>query len=499
MANELVLRNICKSFGGVHALKDVTISFHAGEVHGIIGENGAGKSTFINVLSGAFFPTSGEIEYWGKAYAGLTPRQAIELGIATVHQELNQLDAMTVADNILMAEYVDKRGFVNRAALYRKTEELLKNFNLDIRPDEKLCNLSTANRQLVEIIKVLNMDAKVIIFDEPTAAMTVKEQEMLYGIIKRLKAKGITIIYISHILKELEIICDRVSVLRDGTYITTLPIEEMPVPKMVSLMVGRELGNIYVEKEPCSDEVVLSVRNLTGNGVRDISFDLHRGEILGLAGLVGAGRTELIRLIYGAAKKDSGKVLLYGKEVDIRSPGMAIEHGIGLVPEDRKTQGAFLDKSILWNISLINFKKLTRHGFRLPKAERQEAEHYRDALRIKTASLDNKTSSLSGGNQQKVVIAKMLSASPDILIFDEPTKGVDVGAKKEIYQLMTDLTRQGKSIIMVSSDMGELLGVSERIIVLYNGTYAGELTKEEAHQERILHMASGLGCEYERK
>ncbi len=492
MANELVLKNICKNFGGVQALKDVTISFNAGEVHGIIGENGAGKSTFINVLSGAFFPSSGEIEFWGKSYPGLTPRQAIEMGIATVHQELNQMDAQTVADNILMAEYAAKKGFVDKAAAYKKTEELLKNFNLDIRPDEKLCNLSTANRQLVEIVKVLNMDAKVIIFDEPTAAMTVSEQEMLHGIIKRLKSEGMTIIYISHILKELEVICDRVSVLRDGTYITTLPIEEMPIPKMVSLMVGRELGNIYVDKEPCGDEVVLSVRNLTGNGVRDISFDLHRGEILGFAGLVGAGRSELVRVIYGAAEKESGKIFLYGNEVDIKNPGMAIEKGIGLVPEDRKTQGAFLDKSILWNISLINFKKLTKYGFRMLKAEREEAEHYREALRIKTASLDTNTSSLSGGNQQKVVIAKMLSACPDILIFDEPTKGVDVGAKKEIYQLMVDLTRQGKSIIMVSSDMGELLGISERIIVLHEGTYAGELTKEEAHQERILQLASGL-------
>lgn len=286
MANELVLRNICKNFGGVQALKDVTISFNAGEVHGIIGENGAGKSTFINILSGAYFPSSGEIEYWGSSYSGLTPRQAIELGIATVHQELTQMDAMTVADNILMAEYVGKSGFIDKAAINKKAEELLKNFDLDIRPDEKLCNLSTANRQLVEIVKVLNMDAKVIIFDEPTAAMTVSEQEMLHGIIKRLKSEGMTIIYISHILKELEVLCDRVSVLRDGACITTLPIEEMPVPKMVSLMVGRELGNIYVEKEPCGDEVVLSVQNLTGNGVKNISFDLHRGEILGFAGLV---------------------------------------------------------------------------------------------------------------------------------------------------------------------------------------------------------------------
>lgn len=492
MANELVLRNISKNFSGVQALKDVSISFNAGECHGIIGENGAGKSTFINILSGAFFPSSGEIEYWGKNYSGFTPHQAIKLGIATVHQELNQHDAMSVADNILMTEFSGKKGFTNQTEMNRKAGELLKKFNLDIDPAEKLGNLSTANRQLVEIVKALNLNAKVIIFDEPTAAMTTTEQEMLYGIIKSLKAQGITIIYISHILDELNVICDRVSVLRDGTYIGTEPMETMTIEKMISMMVGRTLGNLYVEKKPCSSEVVLRAEHITGNGVKDISFELHKGEILGFAGLVGAGRTELIRMIYGAEPKESGRVILYGNEVDLKSPQEAIVKGIGLVPEDRKTQGSFLDKSILWNITLVNIRKFCKSGFRINSLEKEEAEHYKQALRIKTSDLNAHVSSLSGGNQQKVVISKMLSAEPDILIFDEPTKGVDVGAKKEIYQLMVDLTEQGKSIIMVSSDMGELLGISERIIVLHEGRFAGELKKDEFSQETVLNMASGL-------
>ena len=492
MANELVLRNISKNFSGVQALSDVSISFNAGECHGIIGENGAGKSTFINILSGAFYPSTGEIEYWGKTYPGFAPHQAIELGIATVHQELNQHDAMTVADNILMTSFSTKNGLVDQTEMNRKAAELLKNFNLDIDPAERLGNLSTANRQLVEIVKALNLNAKVIIFDEPTAAMTTTEQEMLHGIIKRLKAEGITIIYISHILSELPIICDRISVLRDGNYIGTEKIEDMPIEKMVSMMVGRELGNLYVEKDPCADEVVLKAENVTGNGVKNISFELHRGEILGFAGLVGAGRTELIRVIYGAEPKESGKICLYGNEVSFGSPKDAIDHGIGLVPEDRKNQGSFLDKSILWNITLVNIKKFCRSIFRVAALEKEEGEHYKEALRIKAPDLDANVSSLSGGNQQKVVISKMMSAEPDILIFDEPTKGVDVGARKEIYQLMVDLTKQGKSILMVSSDMSELLGISERIIVLHEGELAGELKKEQFSQETILNMASGL-------
>lgn len=492
MANELVLRNISKNFGGVHALKNVSISFNAGETHALIGENGAGKSTFINILSGTLVPSEGEIEFWGKTYKGLTPQTAIKLGIATVHQELTQFDDMTVADNVLMSECFDKNGFTDKKEMNRRTQELLDRFGLDIHPTELIRDMSVANRQIVEIAKALNQKAKVIILDEPTAAMTVREQEALFRIIHQMKKEGMTIIYISHILKELPEICDRVSVLRDGEYIGTLPIEEMPVEKMVSMMVGRELGDIYVKKEPCSNEVVLKAEHIYGNGVKDISFELHKGEILGFAGLVGAGRTELMHVIYGAAKKDSGKIYLNGKEVDIRNPGQAIGYGIGLVPEDRKYQGVFLEKPIMWNITLVNSRKFCRSIFRVRSLEEKEAVQYRETLSIKASSINEEAGALSGGNQQKVAVAKMLSAGPDILIFDEPTRGVDVGAKKEIYQLMVDLTKQGKSILMVSSDMAELFGISERIIVLHEGKLAGELKKEEFVQDTVLNMASGL-------
>ena len=493
MANELVLRGVSKSFGGVQALKNVTLGFNAGEVHGIIGENGAGKSTFINILSGALTPTEGEIEFWGKIYPRFTPNQAIRLGIATVHQELTQFDAMTVADNILMSDYVGRSGFYDRKAQWERVEQLLADFQLDIRPDDLIGSLSTANREIVEIAKALNLDAKVIILDEPTAAMTVSEQKKLFGIIHRLKEKGMTIIYISHLLQEVEELCDRVSVLRDGNYVGTYPASELTINRMISLMVDRDLGSIYLDKEPCSDEVVLKVEHLTGNGVKDISFELHRGEILGLAGLAGAGRTELAQVLYGAARRQSGRVSLYGRDIDTRSTSQAIAQGIGLVPEDRKTQGVFLEKPIEWNITLVNIRQYCRSIFRSTGKERKAAEAYRERLRIKTPNLHLPAGSLSGGNQQKVAIAKMLSGNPDILIFDEPTKGVDIGAKKEIYQLMLDLTRQGKSILMISSDMGELLGVSERILVLHEGKIAGEVLKQDTTQSRILELASGLG------
>ena len=493
MANELVLRGVSKSFGGVQALKNVTLGFNAGEVHGIIGENGAGKSTFINLLSGALTPTEGEIEFWGKIYPRFTPNQAIRLGIATVHQELTQFDAMTVADNILMSDYVGRSGFYDRKAQWERVEQLLADFQLDIRPDDLIGSLSTANREIVEIAKALNLDAKVIILDEPTAAMTVSEQKKLFGIIHRLKEKGMTIIYISHLLQEVEELCDRVSVLRDGNYVGTYPASELTINRMISLMVDRDLGSIYLDKEPCSDEVVLKVEHLTGNGVKDISFELHRGEILGLAGLAGAGRTELAQVLYGAARRQSGRVSLYGRDIDTRSTSQAIAQGIGLVPEDRKTQGVFLEKPIEWNITLVNIRQYCRSIFRSKGKERKAAEAYRERLRIKTPNLHLPAGSLSGGNQQKVAIAKMLSGNPDILIFDEPTKGVDIGAKKEIYQLMLDLTRQGKSILMISSDMGELLGVSERILVLHEGKIAGEVLKQDTTQSRILELASGLG------
>lgn len=492
MANELVLKNISKNYGGVQALKNVSISFHAGEVHALIGENGAGKSTLIKTISGVIEPSAGSMEFFGEPLTDMNPLKAINKGIAVVHQELIQFEGMTVADNICMKESVMHQGLINKKEIEKRTEELLAMFDTKIKPTDLIGSLSTANRQIVEIAKAINLNAKVVIFDEPTASITVQEQEHLFKLIKDLKKQGILVIYISHRLEELAEICDRISVLRDGEYIATYPMSEITIPKMIELMVGRELGDIYVEKKPCTDEVVLALDHVSGNGVEDISFQLHRGEILGFAGLVGAGRTELMHILYGAAKKDAGRISLYGKDVDIESPADAIKKGIGLIPEDRKTQGLFLDKPIVWNVTVSSMKKFKKFLFRDRKAEYEEAESYRKALHLKAASMDHNPSSLSGGNQQKVVLAKAMSPLPDILIFDEPTRGVDVGARNEIYQLIVELTEQGKSVLMVSSDMSELIGMSERIVVLHEGHKAGELKKDEFTQNRILELASGL-------
>ena len=338
-----------------------------------------------------------------------------------------------------------------------KAREVLAQFDSDIDPAALVRDLSIANRQIIELAKAMVRNAKVVIMDEPTAAITVQEQKRLYEVVRNLKAKEVTVIYISHRLEELFEICDRVSVLRDGQYITTVDIHDTDRQGLIRYMVGRELTSTYPEKKPAGTEVVLEAEHLSGNGVEDISFKLHKGEILGFAGLVGAGRTELMHLLYGAAKKTSGTVKINGREVAPRNPGEGMKAGIGLIPEDRKFQGCFIDKPIFWNISISNIMELCRSGVIDRKAEMKQAQDYREKLRIKTPDLVQKASGLSGGNQQKVVIAKSLAALPDILIFDEPTRGIDIGARHEIYLLMNELAEQGKSILMVSSDMEELL------------------------------------------
>jgi len=490
--NELELKGITKTYPGVLALDSVSISFHKGEVHAIIGENGAGKSTLIKVISGAIEPDSGKICLDGNEYSALNPRLALEKGIAVVYQELIQFDALTVADNIFLGESSHTRGFqVDDKALYRRTQELLQDFNCNIAPDTLIRELSIANRQLVEIAKAVVKKARIIIMDEPTAAITVEEQKCLFHNIRRLKSEGVTVIYISHRLEELFEICDRVTVMRDGQYVDTLAIADIDKNKMIRLMVGRELSNQYPAKEPAGREVMMTVENLSGNGVENINFELYHGEILGFAGLVGAGRTELMHLIFGAAHRTAGSIKIKGKPYQGGSPTEGIRAGIGIIPEDRKWQGCFLDKSVAWNISISNLKRISR-GLRVDsKAEIQQAEKYRDAMQIKTPSLRQLVLNLSGGNQQKVVVAKMLAVEPDILIFDEPTRGIDVGTRYDIYMIMVELARQGKSILMVSSDMEELLGMSERIVVLHEGRQMGVLAKEDFSQERVLYMASG--------
>jgi ribose transport system ATP-binding protein len=413
--------------------------------------------------------------------------------VAVVYQELIQFDALSVADNIFMGVSKEKQPFlVNDRDNHAKTKELLAQFNCNIPPVTLIRELSVANRQIVEIIKAFVSNARIVIMDEPTAAITVEEQKNLFKIIKQLKQHGVTVIYISHRLEELFEICDRISVLRDGKYITTKTIAEMDKPSMIKLMVGRELSSSYPEKEPAQDETVLSVEGVSGNGLTDINFKLRRGEILGFAGLVGAGRTELMRLICGAAKKTSGRIVKDGKDLNLRSPRDGIEAGIGLIPEDRKAEGCFIDKPIYWNISISNLDSLSGGFVVNNRREMAQAEEYKQKLRLKTPSVKQLAVNLSGGNQQKVVLAKVMAIQPDILIFDEPTRGIDVGARYEIYTLMNELTRQGKSILMVSSDMEELLGLSERVVVLHEGRQTGVLSGADITQEKILSLASGL-------
>lgn len=472
-------------------MDNVSISFEKGEVHALVGENGAGKSTFIKTISGAIRPTSGTIVMDGKEYSHLEPSQAIDMGIAVVYQEMIQFEAMTVADNIFMG--VKQNGIVlNDKERFAKTVELLKNFDSDIYPGTLIRELSMANRQIVELAKAMVKNAKIIIMDEPTASITVAEQERLYKLVHKLKADGVTIIYISHRLEELFEICDRVSVLRDGQYVTTMNIQDTDKNDLISHMVGRELSSTYPEKKPATNEVILEAEALCGNGVENISFQLHRGEILGFAGLVGAGRTELMHVIFGAAKKKSGSLKIKGQEVNFSSPSEGMKAGVGLIPEDRKFQGCFIDKPIYWNISISDLDELSHGTIMDDKKEAALAEDYKEKLRIKTPNLKQKVNGLSGGNQQKVVIAKTLASNPDIVIFDEPTRGIDVGARHEIYVLMNELAEQGKGILMVSSDMEELLGMSERIIVLHEGHQTGELLKDEFDQKKILAYASGL-------
>ena len=488
----LSLKNISKEYPGVKALDNVSISFEKGEVHALVGENGAGKSTFIKTISGAIQPTSGTIEYEGRTYERMQPSQAIDMGIAVVYQELIQFEAMSVADNIFMGVKDESGLILNDKERQRRATELLKEFDCQVSPTALIRELSIANRQIIELAKAMVKKAKVIIMDEPTAAITVSEQEKLFELVDRLKANGVTVIYISHRLDELFRICDRVSILRDGQYVATKHITETSKQELINFMVGRELSNTYPEKRPAEKEVVLSVKNLTGNGVKNINFELHKGEILGFAGLVGAGRTELMHLIFGAAHKESGQILFKGQKKRLNSPKDGMQAGVALIPEDRKFQGCFIDKPIYWNISISTIDSLTNAGVVDTKAEMQLAEEYKKRLKIKTPFLKQLTSGLSGGNQQKVVISKALASDPDILIFDEPTRGIDIGARYEIYLLMNELAEQGKSILMVSSDMEELLGMSERIIVLHEGEQTGELSKEEFTQEKVLALASGL-------
>lgn len=489
--NILELKHISKQYTGVKALDDVSISFRRGEVHALMGENGAGKSTLIKTLSGAIQPNDGEIVFEGTTYTHMEPHQAMELGIHVIYQEFNMMPELSVAENIFMGQQLGGGVLFNKSITEERAQKILDGMHVKINAKETVKNLSVANMQLVEIAKALTRDVKVLVMDEPTAPLTDAEVETLFEIVQMLKSKGVTIIYISHRIAEVFQISDRVSVLRDGRFIKTVMTNEVDRDELIRLMVGREVSDTYPKRDFAPGEVVLELRDVCGTGVENVSFAVRSGEIFGLSGLVGAGRTETMRMIFGADPIDSGEVLLNGQPVHPKHPAEAVKLGIGLIPEDRKQQGLLLDLPIFTNISMATMRDISHFTVVNSRAEKENVNRLVEAVTIKTPSIAQLVRNLSGGNQQKVVLAKWLAANCKVLIFDEPTRGIDVGARHEIYKLMNELCRQGIAIVMISSDMEEILGMSDRIMVLCEGHQAGILEREAFSQETILSLASG--------
>lgn len=492
----LKVEGISKSFPGVKALSDVHFDVHAGEVLALVGENGAGKSSLMKILSGIYEKDAGTIYLEGREVDIDGPRSAQELGIVIVHQEMNLMPHLTVAQNIYIGREPRRFGFVDERALNRKARELLDRLGIkEISATNLVENLTVAKQQMVEIAKALSYDAKVVIMDEPTSALTSNETDTLFRLIAELKATGIGIIYISHRMEELKRIADRITVLRDGNYISTVDIGSVTQHEVIKMMVGREINeNVrpVVPSGGSDDSVVLRVSGLSTKKVlRDVSFELRRGEILGFSGLMGAGRTELARAIIGADRITAGQISINGRDVTIRQPADAVRHGIGYLSEDRKQLGLLLDRDVNTNVLLSSLGSYVGPlGFMKTGQGASRSKQYVESLRIKTPSIYATTKNLSGGNQQKVVIAKWLARDCDILIFDEPTRGIDVGAKEEIYRLLNELVERGKSIIMISSELPEVLRLSHRILVMASGRITGELTSEDADQEQIMDYAT---------
>lgn len=487
--NILEIRDLTKLYPGVVALNHVTMSFQKGEVHAIVGENGAGKSTLIKSITGCIEPTRGTIVYDGTLYKRLNPIEAIKKGIGAVYQEFNLIPYLSVAENIFYKREKKKNLFIDYNAMYAETADIMKTLGVQVNPKARVMNLSVAYQQIVEIAKSVSRDVKLLILDEPSAPLTAPEIQSMFRIIRTLKEKGVTILYISHRLEEIFEIADRVSVMRDGEYITTLDTAKTNRQALIQLMVGRELVNTYPERQSPIGDVVLEVEGLTNKRLHNVSFNLKKGEILGLGGLVGAGRTECARAIFGADPIACGTITLNGKPVRIKSPKQAIGYRIGLIPEDRKRHGVLLGLPVSRNITFSNLKEISSYGWIHTKKEAELVKTQIRDLQIKTPSSDQLVKNLSGGNQQKVVLAKWLATKCDILIFDEPTRGIDVGAKQEIYKLMRNLSHAGLSIIMISSEMPELLGMSDRIVVMHEGFVTGEIDSREATQEAVLDLA----------
>ena len=489
----LTMKGIDKSFPGVHALDHVDLEVRKGEVHALMGENGAGKSTLMKVLTGIYSKDSGTITFEGREVEFTNPREAQDAGIVIVHQELNMLGHLTVAQNIFIGREFMKGKFIDDRKMNEEARKLFDQLGIDIDPTETMSRLTVGKQQMCEIAKAISHDAKVIIFDEPSAALTEAEIEELFKIIRDLRERQLGIVYISHRMDEIKVITDRVTVMRDGGYVGTLITKDCTKEDIINMMVGRVIyEDPKTESQVAKDApVVLKVEHLNaGRMVQDVSFELRKGEILGFSGLMGAGRTETMRALFGADPKQSGDIYVNGEKVDIKSPKDAVRHGIGYLSEDRKRFGSIVDKSVAENSTMATLDEYMKGLFIDKKKENDVAQKYVDILKTKTPGVDQLVVNLSGGNQQKVVIAKWLVRNCDILIFDEPTRGIDVGAKSEIYHLMNELVAEGKSIIMVSSEMTEILRMSDRIVVMCEGRKTGELGIEEATQERIMHAAT---------
>lgn len=497
----LQLREITKRYPGVTALNSVSLEVATGEIHALVGENGAGKSTLMKTCSGAVIPDHGTIVVHGRTFRSMTPRQSEENGIAVIYQEFNLVGELSIAENIFLGRPKRKGVFIDMPAMVREAERLFRLFDLPVDPTRPVKDLTVGYQQIVEIAKAIACDARILIMDEPTAPLTGEEVEHLFRIVDALKASGVTIIYISHRMDEIFQLSDRITVLRDGTKIRTVATKDTDVNELVKLMVGRSLSETFPPRlRPPADatrDVILEVDKLTGNGVEDLSFQLHSGEILGLAGLIGAGRTELAELLFGYRPIESGSIVLRGKPFLPPSPRRAIDAGIALVPEDRKNLGLLLDLDIRDNITIAILRRISRFFVRNRAVETETAEAYRKSISIKATGLTQRVKNLSGGNQQKVVIAKWLASNADLIIFDEPTRGIDVGAKYEIYKLINALAEKGKGIIMISSEMEEVIGMSDRIVILSEGRITGTVDRDRFDRETILGLASGAGAEYQ--
>ncbi len=487
----LKAENISKSFPGVRALDKVKLTIEGGKVHTIIGENGAGKSTLMKILMGMLLPDEGEILYKGEKVKFTSVQEAIKTGISMIHQELLPFPELSIAENIFMGNEPTSTipGWINKREMNKNAALLMNKLGSKVEVTKAMKELSIAEMQMVEIAKAISNKSEIIIMDEPTSALSNREIEILFGIIEELKQQGIAIIYISHKMDEIFKISDTITVMRDGKHITTCEIAEIDQKKLISLIVGREINSIFDKKENTPGEVILSVTELTGEKFKDINFNLRRGEILGIAGLMGSGRTEIVNSIYGLEKIVKGTILINGKKVKISSPKDAIKKSIGLVSEDRKKYGLVLGSSVKHNISLSSLEKCKNGLFLNLKKENEMADAQINKLNIKTTSSDQLVNYLSGGNQQKIVIAKVLLNDADIIIFDEPTRGIDIGAKSEIYKLMNQLATEGKALIVISSELPEILGLSDRILVIREGKIKAELSQAEATQELIMKHA----------